>query len=97
MIVGVLRITVEVPESQSLKDKRSVIRSLKARIESRFKVAVAEVGDLGSHQQGELGVACVSNDSRHADEILAHVGDYAVANAGDGRVGNMETELLHLG
>lgn len=97
MIVGVLRIVIDVPESQSLKDKRAVIRSLKARIESRFKVAVGEVGHLETWHTGELGVVCVTNDARHADQILAHVADFAGANAGDGSIASFSTEILHLG
>lgn len=97
MIVGVLRLLVEVPESHSLKEKRAVIRSLKSRIESRFKVAVGEVGSLEAWQSGELGIVCVTNDARHADEILAHVADFATANPGDGAVASVSTEILHLG
>ncbi len=97
MIVGVLRIVVEVPESHSLKEKRAVVRSLKGRIESRFKVAVSEVGNLDAWQVAELGVVCVTNDARHADEILAHVADFAGANQGDGAIASVSTEILHLG
>jgi len=97
MVVGILRMVVEVPESQSLKDKRAVIRSLKTRIENNFRVAVAEVGAVGLHQQGELGIACVSNAPGHAHEILSHVADFAISNAGDGTVGRVETEIIHLG
>jgi len=97
MIVGVLRIVVDVPGSRSLKEKRAVIRSLKARIESRFSVAVGEVGNLEAWREGELGVVCVTNDARHADEILAHVADFAGANPGDGTVASVSTEILHLG
>jgi uncharacterized protein YlxP (DUF503 family) len=97
MIVGVLRIVVDVPDSHSLKEKRSVVRSLKGRIESRFKVAVSEVGNLEAWQTGELGVVCVTNDVRHADEILAHVADFAGAHPGDGAIASVSTEILHLG
>jgi uncharacterized protein len=97
MIVGVLRLLVDVPESHSLKEKRAVLRSLKSRIESRFSVAVSEVGNLEAWQSGELGIVCVTNDARHADEILAHVADFANANPGDGAVASVSTEILHLG
>lgn len=96
MIVGILRIIVDVPESRSLKDKRAVLSSLKVRIGSRFDVAVAEVGGLNLHQRGELGVACVSNDVRQADGTLAKVADFAIASTGDGMIAHFETEILHL-
>ncbi|HEV3312508.1 MAG TPA: DUF503 domain-containing protein [Chloroflexota bacterium] len=95
-MLGVLRIIVEAPESMSLKDKRSVVRSLRDRIGSRFKVSVAEVGFLDDIRQGELGVVCISNDSRHADEVMAHIAAFAVANSGDGLVDRYHTEIVHL-
>ena len=97
MVVGVLRLIIDVPESRSLKDKRSVIRSLKDRIGAKFKVAVAEVGLLDNLRQGELGIVCVSNDGRQADEILARIADFAESNCGDGLLSWFGTEIINLG
>ena len=44
MIVGLCRLTLLVPESHSLKDKRMVLRSIKDRTRRKFNVAIAEVG-----------------------------------------------------
>ena len=41
MIVGLLQLDVHVPRAQSLKDKRSVLKSLKDQVRARFNVAVA--------------------------------------------------------
>ena len=97
MIVGVLRLEVDVPESQSLKDKRSVVRSLRDRIAGRFSVSVGEVGHLESISRAELGIACVSTDSRQADAILAKIAGFAEENSGDGVVSHISTEIVHLG
>ena len=97
MVLGILRLEIDVPESQSLKDKRSVIRSMRDRIGGKFKVAVAEVGRLDNLQHGELGIACVSNDRRQVDEILARIAAFAESNAGDGYVSNLTTEIINLG
>ncbi len=97
MILGVLRLMIEIPEAESLKDKRSVVLSLKSRIESRFKVSIAEVGSLGNHNLGELGIAVVSNDSRHADEVMNRVANFAVENVGSGFVSDIHTEIVNFG
>jgi uncharacterized protein YlxP (DUF503 family) len=73
MIIGVCRLTLRLPESGSLKDKRMVVRSLTTRLRSTFNVAVAEVGDLDRWQIATIGVTCVSNDARHAREQLDKV------------------------
>jgi uncharacterized protein YlxP (DUF503 family) len=97
MVVGILRLSVEVPGAMSLKDKRAVIRSLRDRIQAKFHLAVAEVGNLDDHRHGEIGVACLSNGARHADEILNHVVDFAHSAIGDGVISDVSTEILHVG
>jgi uncharacterized protein YlxP (DUF503 family) len=68
--IGVCRITLRLPENSSLKGKRQVVRSVTARLRNKFNIAVAEVEDLDRWQIATLAVACVSNDVRHAREML---------------------------
>ena len=72
MTIGVCRVTLRLPESGSLKDKRQVVRSLTQRLRNKFNVAVAEVADNDTWQIATLGITCVSNDARHAREVLDH-------------------------
>ncbi len=73
MNVGVCRIVLRLPENASLKGKRQLVRSLSARLRQKFNVAVAEVDDLDRWQIATLGVTCVSNDARHARDVLQNV------------------------
>jgi hypothetical protein len=95
MVIGTLQITVLVPDSHSLKDKRMVVRSITSRVRQAFAVAVAEVGDQDTWQSAVIGVACVSNSARHADEVCQKVLAY-VENDADGVVSNSRFELVHL-
>ncbi len=70
MTVGVCRITLRLPENSSLKGKRQVVRSLTTRLRNKFNVAVAEVDDNDRWQIATIGLTCVSNDARHAQEML---------------------------
>ena len=76
MNVGVYKVTLRLPENQSLKGKRRVIGSLCSRIRNRFNVSIAEVDDNESWQLATLGISCVSNSARHADRVLDDVVDY---------------------
>ena len=76
MNVGVVKVTLRLPENQSLKGKRRVISSLNARIRNKFQVSIAEVDYNEAWQLATLGIACVSNDSRHANEVLESVVAY---------------------
>lgn len=73
MVVGVLRVECSLPGTQSIKDKRRILRSLLDRLHHRFHVAVAEVEHQDSWRRAGLAVAYISTDTRHADEVLAHV------------------------
>jgi uncharacterized protein YlxP (DUF503 family) len=55
---------------QSLKDKRSVLQSLKADLRRRLNVSVSEVGAQDLWQRAELACAAVGSDRRVVDEML---------------------------
>jgi len=69
-------LTLYLPDSRSLKDKRQVARSLTARISSKFNVAVAEEADDKRRQNLTLLVCAVSNEADHANEMLSQVVDF---------------------
>ena len=73
MHVGVCHIRFRLPENSSLKDKRRTLKSIIARVTNKFNVAVAEVDDHDLWQLATLGISCVSNDKRHANEVLSRV------------------------
>ena len=94
MNVGVLRFTLRIPESGSLKDKRQVVRSVMQRLRNKFQVAVAEVGDNDAWQMATIGVACVANTARHCDEVLAEIVAFVEHSRLDAEVTNVETEVM---
>ena len=76
MHIGICKIKFRLPENETLKGKRQVVKSIIARVQNKFSVCVAEIDDNDVWQLASIGVACISNDSRHANEILSHVVDY---------------------
>lgn len=70
MVVGVCTVELWIPESQSLKDKRQVLHSLKDRLRGKFNLSVAEVDGQDLWQKAVLGMACVANDGRHVEQVL---------------------------
>lgn len=73
MYVGIGRYDFLVPGSTSLKDKRQVLRSLLGGLQSKYRVAVAEVDHQDLRQRGALGVSCVSQSQFHARKMLHEV------------------------
>lgn len=96
MTIGVLLLHLRLPENHSLKGKRSVIKSLMARVQNRFNVSVAEVGDNDSWHACSIGVACVSNSGNHANEMLSTVVSFVESERLDIEVVDYEIELIHV-
>ncbi len=94
MNAGVLRFTLRLPESGSLKDKRQVVRSLAQRIRNKFQVSVAEVGDNDLWQIATIGVACVTNTHRHCEEMLDEIVAYVRESRLDAEVIHVESEII---
>jgi len=82
MVVGILQVELMIPEADSLKAKRMVLRSLKDRIRREFNVSIAEVEDNDQWQSGVLAVAVVSNDRRFANQVLSKVEDFIEESRG---------------
>ncbi|MFQ5648485.1 MAG: DUF503 domain-containing protein [bacterium] len=73
MLVGVLRVELFLPDSNSLKAKRGVLASLKTRIRNKFNVSVAEVDNLDKWQRVSLGISLVSNEERFIDLSMSEI------------------------
>ena len=71
-IVGLCTVELFIADSQSLKDKRQVLLSLKGRLRQKFNLSVAEIEAQDLWQKAVLALACVANDSRHVNQVLDH-------------------------
>ena len=96
MFVGVLRFSLDVVGARSLKDKRSVVRSLKERIQSRLKVSIAEIGVLDDPRRATMGVAVVSNSSTVCDQVMSSVMSIA-STVPDALLTDRATEIVSFG
>jgi hypothetical protein len=70
MVVGTCKIILRLAEIHSLKDKRSVLRPLLARVRQEFNVSAAETGAQDAWQEAEIGLAAVSSDRQYVDGLL---------------------------
>ena len=73
MFVCVARLTLQIPDSGSLKAKRHVLRRVTDRVKARFNVAVAEVEDQDLWQKATIALAVVGNERRHVEEQMEKI------------------------
>jgi uncharacterized protein YlxP (DUF503 family) len=95
MSVGLCRVSLRLPENDSLKGKRQVLKSLVSRIHNRFNVSAAEIDDQDSWQIVSIGISCVSNDDRHAGQVLESVVSFIRRERLDAELIAYETEIIH--
>jgi len=96
MIVGLLHVEVRVPGARSLKDKRSVVKSLSSQLRGRFNVAVAEVDANETWQRATVGVAAVGSDRAYVQGLVKEVADWLRAGHVPG-VSRIEEDYLVAG
>jgi uncharacterized protein YlxP (DUF503 family) len=82
MVIGVCSWDLSLPECRSLKEKRRVVKSLKERMQHRFRVSVAETNHQDVWTRAQLTAALVSADRGQADSILDKMDRFV---EGDGR------------
>jgi len=70
MIVGILEVRIRLFASDSLKDKRRVVKSLFARLRSNFNISVSELGDYPLWQMVHFGIVHLSPDSVYSNHVL---------------------------
>ncbi len=73
--VGILQFTVMIHGSRSLKEKRSVVRSLKDRLRHHHNISIAEVDALDLQNQAILGIAMIGNDAKYIRSGLSKILD----------------------
>jgi uncharacterized protein len=94
MHVGVARVALHLAENSSLKRKRMVVKSVAQRVRNRFNVAIAEIDTQDAWEVITLGIVCVSDDPRHANEMLSKVIDFIESERLDAEVGEVALELI---
>jgi uncharacterized protein YlxP (DUF503 family) len=73
MTVVVCAIELHLPAPSSLKEKRQILKSVIERIQHRYNVSIAEIGDHELWQRAAIGVACVGRDRQPTLRVIDQV------------------------
>lgn len=65
MPIASLTIEIEIPQAQSIKDRRQVVRSLKDRLRHAFNLAIAELDSGEVWNRATIGIAVISSSSSY--------------------------------
>ncbi len=95
MVLAYAVFDIHLPGCRGLKEKRMVVKSLKARIRNEFEVSAAEVGDQELLQRAKLGVAAIGPDQQPLDALLQHILRFVEENL-DGELLGYQNEFIHV-
>ena len=73
MYCCVLVVELHLPMSQSLKEKRALVKPVVDGARARFSVAAAETGYLDKWQRSEVAFAGVAATPGHVEDVLDEV------------------------
>lgn len=73
MSVGLLSLTIHLPDCHSLKEKRRLIKPILTRLHKEFNISVVEYDHHDSWQSCELLIACAASRGCHVEQTLARV------------------------
>lgn len=76
MIIGSCKIELLIYNTNSLKEKRHVIKSIIERLKSRYNISISEVGEQDKWQKSLIGLCTVSNSYKLVDEIIDKIIDF---------------------
>lgn len=92
MLIATAVITLHAPWVHTLKEKRSELKSLIAKIQNRYNVSAAEIDKQDVHQTIVIGVAGVATDTAQADSILDHIFAFIESNT-EAEIVSLEREI----
>ncbi|MGE5197592.1 MAG: DUF503 domain-containing protein [Deltaproteobacteria bacterium] len=76
MTIGILKLEIFFQDSKSLKDKRMVLHSIKARLRNGFNVSVTQIDDEDKWQKSTLAVVGVQKNRNNMNRILSNIVNY---------------------
>ena len=94
MVVGVLKLSLVIPENHSLKGKRSVLKRIEARVSNQFNISVTECGDQDLCQSAILGFGVVGSSQPVVQATLQKVVDF-VDEMGLAELGDSQVEFFY--
>ena len=80
MIIGILQLELRISESQSLKEKRMVLKSLKDRLRQKFNISISEIGLQDKWQGALIGIASIGTDKGYVNGLLSSVLNWVTAH-----------------
>ncbi len=79
-MIGVISLQLRLYEVKSLKDKRSIIKSVVEKTRSKFKISIAEIDDQDILDRAYIEIALVSNSKSRIEQCAQKILKFILLN-----------------
>jgi uncharacterized protein YlxP (DUF503 family) len=93
MTIGILKLSLFIYNSNSLKEKRMILHSLKAKLRNNFNVAVTQIDDEDKWQKATIAIVGAERDRKNMNSILSIIINFIEQFNGVNLI-NHEMELI---
>ncbi len=93
MTLGLLQLIIRIPGSNSLKEKRRVLHSLRDRLRDKYNISITEIDDQDKWQKAILAIAKVDKERKMLDRSLGNIVDF-IRNSNSVEIIDYQIELF---
>ena len=94
MVIGVGIIELHLPGVRSLKEKRSILKGLLARLHKEYNISCSEIDLHDVWQSSAIGIAIISTGATHAERVIESVVQWIETNRPDLMVVDHSVEII---
>jgi uncharacterized protein YlxP (DUF503 family) len=94
IILGLCTVEFELPGVTTLKEKRSIVKSMLTRLHNQFNISSSEIDFLDAVNASVIAFTLVTNDTRYANQVISTVLNWIEKNYPDALIVNQEIEIL---
>ena len=73
MVIGVVYLELSIPDANSLKEKRRILKSILERARNRFNISIAETGHNDVWKSAQVSAVTVGNETKHVHSVCSNV------------------------
>ncbi|MBM3248271.1 MAG: DUF503 domain-containing protein [Candidatus Omnitrophica bacterium] len=93
MTIGLLQLIIKIPGSNSLKEKRRVLHSLRDKLRDKYNISITEIEDQDKWQKSTLAIAKVDQERKMIDTSFGNIVDY-IRNSNSVEILDYQIELF---
>lgn len=94
IIIGLCTIEFELPGVNSLKEKRSILKSMLTRMHNQFNISNAEIDHHDVLESAVIAFTVVTTGTQHANQTISTIINWIEAKYPDALIVNQEIEIL---